>query len=128
MKQPGDRSCANEAIGGDHFGPVQAYLTKVADATTADGSTGWFKIYKDDWAKIAGSSDAAADNWGTKDMNNCCGRVNILIPSDIPAGDYLLRAEVIALHVASSVGGAQFYMSCCMFATFFFSFAVMSHT
>jgi len=23
-QQPGDRSCANEAIGGDHFGPVQA--------------------------------------------------------------------------------------------------------
>lgn len=27
-------------------------------------------------------------------------------------GNYLLRAEVIALHVAGSVGGAQFYMSC----------------
>lgn len=39
------------------------------------------------------------------------------IPSDIPAGDYLMRAEVIALHVASSAGGAQFYLSCCMLLT-----------
>ena len=36
------------------------------------------------------------------------------IPDDIPAGDYLLRAEVVALHVAGQLGGAQLYMSCCM--------------
>jgi hypothetical protein len=47
-------------------------------------------------------------------MNNCCGRVNMKIPDDIPAGDYLLRAEVVALHVAAQLGGAQLYMSCCM--------------
>jgi cellulase len=122
VKQPGDRTCTTEAIGGAHYGPVQVYMTKVSDASTADGSTGWFKIFKDDWAKIAGSSDAAADNWGTKDLNTCCGRMNVKIPSDIPAGDYLLRAEVIALHVAGSAGGAQFYMSCCMFTSFLFKF------
>lgn len=44
-QQPGDRSCANEAIGGDHWGPVQIYLANVDDATTADGaSAGWFKV------------------------------------------------------------------------------------
>ena len=125
VKQPGDRTCTTEAIGGAHYGPVQVYLTKVSDASTADGSTGWFKIFKDDWAKIAGSSDAAADNWGTKDLNTCCGRMNVKIPSDIPAGDYLLRAEVIALHVAGSVGGAQFYMSCCMFIPFLFKLPLL---
>lgn len=46
-------------------------------------------------------------------MNSCCGRMNVKIPSDIAAGDYLLRAEAIALHTAGSAGGAQFYMSCC---------------
>jgi len=55
------------------------------------------------------------DNWGTNDLNTCCGRMNVKIPSDIPAGDYLLRAEAIALHVAASTGGAQFYASCCTF-------------
>jgi lytic cellulose monooxygenase (C1-hydroxylating) len=39
--------------------------------------------------------------------------MNVKIPTDIPAGDYLLRAEA-ALHTASSLGGAQFYMTCCM--------------
>ncbi|KFX92782.1 hypothetical protein O988_07129, partial [Pseudogymnoascus sp. VKM F-3808] len=110
-QQPGDRSCANEAIGGDHFGPVLGYLSPVADSSTADGSDGWFKIYEDTWAPGTGSN-GAADFWGTKDMNNCCGRVNMKIPDDIPAGDYLLRAEVIALHVAGQLGGAQLYMSC----------------
>jgi hypothetical protein len=61
----------------------------------------------------AGNS-ADDDWWGTRDLNNCCGRMNVKIPSDIAAGDYLLRAEVIALHVAGSTGGAQLYMSCCM--------------
>jgi cellulase len=60
----------------------------------------------------AGNS-ADDDWWGTRDLNNCCGRMNVKIPADIAAGDYLLRAEVIALHVAGSSGGAQLYMSCC---------------
>lgn len=34
------------------------------------------------------------------------------MPSCLPAGDYLFRIEHIALHVAQSVGGAQFYISC----------------
>lgn len=51
-QQPGDRSCANEAIGGDHFGPLQVYLSKVSDATTADGSSGWFKIFEDTWSPV----------------------------------------------------------------------------
>lgn len=38
--------------------------------------------------------------------------MTVKIPSDIPSGDYLLRAEAIALHAASPGGGAQFYMSC----------------
>jgi cellulase len=38
--------------------------------------------------------------------------MDVLIPADTPSGDYLLRAEVIALHTASQAGGAQFYASC----------------
>jgi lytic cellulose monooxygenase (C1-hydroxylating) len=38
--------------------------------------------------------------------------MDVSIPADTPAGDYLLRAEVIALHTAASSGGAQFYVSC----------------
>ncbi len=34
------------------------------------------------------------------------------MPTCLPAGDYLFRIEHIALHVAQSPGGAQFYISC----------------
>jgi len=111
-QQPGDRSCNNEAIGGAHYGPVQVYLTKVPDASTADGSTGWFKIFSDSWSKKAGGNSGDDDNWGTRDLSNCCGRMDVPIPTDIASGDYLLRAEALALHTAGQAGGAQFYMSC----------------
>jgi lytic cellulose monooxygenase (C1-hydroxylating) len=55
---------------------------------------------------------SSKDYWGTDVLNAACGKYNVTIPKDIAPGNYLLRAEVIALHVAGSVGGAQFYMSC----------------
>lgn len=69
-------------------------------------------MYENGWAP---ANKGAADNdyWGVKDMNNCCGKVDVKLPSDLAAGDYLLRAEVIALHTAGQQGGAQLYMSCC---------------
>lgn len=112
-QQPGDRSCKNEAIGGAHWGPVQVYLSKVSDATSADGaSVGWFKIFSDSWAKKSGGNSGDDDYWGTRDLNACCGKMDVRIPTDIAAGDYLLRAEALALHTAGSAGGAQFYVSC----------------
>lgn len=88
------------------------YMSKVPDASTADGSTGWFKVFEDSWSKKSGGGSGDNDNWGTKDLNACCGKLDVKIPSDLAPGDYLLRAEVIALHTAGSSGGAQLYMSC----------------
>lgn len=104
--QPNDRSCKSEAIGGNHFGPVIVYLAKVEDATTADpAGLSWFKIDEEGY-------NPTTKKWGTDSLNANCGKREFTIPSNIPAGDYLLRAEVIALHTASQPGGAQFYMSC----------------
>lgn len=50
--QPGDRNCKNVAIGGAHYGPVQVYMSKVVDASTADGSAGWFKVFADTWSAV----------------------------------------------------------------------------
>lgn len=111
-QQPNDRSCANEAIGGQHYGPVMVYLSKVPDAAAADGSTGWYKIYEDGWKSNPSGGSGGDDFWGNKDMNNCCGLVDVPIPENTPAGDYLLRAETIALHTAGGSGGAQFYLTC----------------
>lgn len=111
-QQNGDRSCSNEAIGGAHYGPVMVYLTSVSDSSSASGDGSWFKIFQDTWAPAPGSANGDGDYWGTKDLNRCCGKMGVKIPSNIPSGDYLLRAEVIALHAASTGGGAQPYVTC----------------
>jgi lytic cellulose monooxygenase (C1-hydroxylating) len=103
--QPGDRACGSQAIGGNHFGPVIVYMSKVADATTADGSGDFFKV---------GEFGYDADNktWGTDMLNTNCGKFAVTVPAGLTAGDYLVRAEAIALHTASQVNGAQLYMAC----------------
>lgn len=63
-----------------------------------------FKIYED------GLDSSGV--WAVTRLVNNKGKVNIPIPSCIPSGNYLLRAELIALHGASSYPGAQFYMEC----------------
>lgn len=104
-EQPGDRDCDNPAIGGNHYGPVMVYLSAVDDAASADGSDPWFKIGEFGY-------DTETDTWGTDVLNENCGQFEATIPADLPEGDYLLRAEAIALHTAAQAGGAQFYMSC----------------
>jgi len=105
--QNGQRSCANEAIGGQHYGPVTVYMAKVSDARTAAGtSAGWFKVSE------GGLMSNNPDYWAVQVLNTNCGHWTFKVPSDLPSGDYLIRAEVIALHVAGSAGGAQFYPAC----------------
>ncbi|KAG8833382.1 hypothetical protein FRC17_010778 [Serendipita sp. 399] len=105
-QQPATRSCSQEAIGGAHYGPILIYLSAVSDAKTAVGSSaGWFKVSE------MGLVSNAPNYFGSQVLNNNCGHYTFTLPAVKP-GQYLLRAEVIALHAASSVGGAQFYMSC----------------
>jgi cellulase len=111
-QQPGDRSCSTDAIGGDHFGPTLIYMAKVSSAATATTpwTAGWFKVNN------TGLITANPQYWATQDMNANCGKVYFTVPHDIAPGDYLVRAEVIALHVAGSVGGAQYVppVQCCV--------------
>ncbi|KAH7035728.1 glycoside hydrolase [Microdochium trichocladiopsis] len=104
-QQNGDRDCSKEGIGGNHFGPVIVYLSKVSDASTDTGSGKWFKIFETGY-------NAATKVWGNEGLNRGCGKQQLKIPSSIAPGDYLLRAETIALHAAGQAGGAQFYMTC----------------
>ncbi len=39
-------------------------------------------------------------------------QVSFTVPKKVPSGNYLVRVESIALHLAQNVGGAQFYISC----------------
>ena len=56
--QIGDRSCANQAIGGNHYGPVLVYMSKVTDAATDPGSGSWFKVFEEGY-------NPTTKNWGT---------------------------------------------------------------
>ncbi|TQN66343.1 putative endo-beta-1,4-glucanase D [Colletotrichum shisoi] len=97
-------SAPADVMDSSHKGPTIAYLKKVGDATTDTGvGNGWFKIQQD------GFSNGV---WGTEKVINGQGRHTIKIPECIAPGQYLLRAEMIALHSAGSYPGAQFYMEC----------------
>ncbi|QRW11838.1 glycoside hydrolase family 61 protein [Ceratobasidium sp. AG-Ba] len=100
-----DPSDSSDPIEASHLGPVMVYLAKIPDATQAD-VTGlkWFKIAED-------GMDANGV-WGVNRLINNKGKATAVIPKCIPSGNYLLRAEIIALHPASSYPGAQFYMEC----------------
>ncbi|KAI5852025.1 glycoside hydrolase family 61 protein [Tricharina praecox] len=99
-----------QAIDPSHKGPVITYLAKVPDvvSATAPESLNWFKIQHDG---MTVQSDGSL-YWAVDKLVAAKGIYSAKIPSSIPSGDYLLRSEVIALHGASSAGGAQFYMGC----------------
>lgn len=96
---------ANSNIG--HPGPIQFYMAKVPAGKTAENWDGsgneWFKVYSEK-ADVSGGQIS----WGSHGKSE----VSFKTPSTLPAGEYFLRIEHIALHSASSVGGAQFYISC----------------
>ncbi|KAI0024208.1 glycoside hydrolase family 61 protein [Xylariomycetidae sp. FL0641] len=98
------RAGTDDVIDSSHKGPTIAYLRKVSDATQDSGvGDGWFKIQED---------GLSSGKWGTENLISNAGEQTIHIPDCIEDGQYLLRAELIALHGASSPGGAQFYMEC----------------
>ena len=73
-----------------------------------NGAKVWFKVQEDglhstnpDWLKNV---------WGVTPLLTAPNNgVNYTIPRCLKSGKYLVRHELIALHNAYSVGGAQFY-------------------
>lgn len=62
------------------------------------------------WFKVAEDGLDSSGQWGVDRLISNGGWVDFTLPSCVAPGDYLLRAEVIALHSASKSGEAQFYM------------------
>jgi len=100
--QPGARACKDPAIGGNHYGPVLVYMAKVSDAKTAS-SASFFKVAEDGYTGTTAS-------WGTEILNANCGKRAFVVPKSLAAGDYLVRAEAIALHAGA--GQPQPYVTC----------------
>lgn len=98
----------NSNIG--HPGPLHVYMSKAPSGTSAkeyDGSGDWFKVY----ALTTSSITDEGLQWATY-VNGGINNFTFALPEDLAAGDYLMRAEHIALHGASTEGGAQFYLGC----------------
>lgn len=81
--QPGDRSFSNQAIEGNHFGPVIVYMSKVTDATTDPGSGSWLKADEEGY-------NSTTKKWGTDTLNSNCGHRSFTIPASISPGAYLV--------------------------------------
>ncbi|KAK6501261.1 hypothetical protein TWF481_009102 [Arthrobotrys musiformis] len=94
----------DDPIASSHKGPVQLYLAKVDNAASA-AKTGqkWFKV---------ASEGLSGGKWGVDTVIQNGGWWYANLPSCLAPGDYLARAELIALHSAYSSQGVQFYTSC----------------
>ncbi|KAJ4364351.1 hypothetical protein N0V95_000760 [Ascochyta clinopodiicola] len=103
----GDTLAFTAASSVSHPGPMQFYMAKVPSGQTAetwDGSgNAWFKIYQEEAITTASSI-----SWASMGK----AQIPVTLPKSLPSGEYLLRAEHVALHSAGSSGGAQFYISC----------------
>lgn len=98
-------SRSTEAIAGSHKGPIMTYMAKTSSASGERNPSNlqWFKINE---AGLSGG------RWAVDTLISNGGKWTVQIPGSIPAGDYLIRSEILALHSAYSNGGAQFYIGC----------------
>ncbi|KAF9876528.1 cellulose-growth-specific protein [Colletotrichum karsti] len=95
----------NEYIG--HPGPLAVYLSKAPEtAKTYKGDGEWFKVYQ------SSLSNKTVDpmQWASF-IGGGVRNFTFTLPKDLPAGEYLMRGEHLALHSAD-LYQAQFYMGC----------------
>ncbi|KAH8827678.1 glycoside hydrolase family 61 protein [Flagelloscypha sp. PMI_526] len=98
------------AGGGENWphdlGPMLTYLA------SCDGNCTEFDSTKAKWFKISEVGlKADGTTWFQKDLMS--GKPDSFkLPSNLAAGGYLLRHEIIALHLADKKGGAEFYPGC----------------
>lgn len=87
------------------YGPLITYM---ADC---NGPCEQFNAANAKWFKIHQVGKTNGNNWAQKDLMSGAP-ATVKIPSDLASGNYLIRHEIIALHIAENSGGAEFYPSC----------------
>ncbi|KAJ7625909.1 glycoside hydrolase family 61 protein [Roridomyces roridus] len=91
-----------------HPGVVNVYMARAPtgqDVSTwaGDGAV-WFKVYE-----ITAVTDGGTTiSYPAQNLPS----VSFTIPSALPSGQYLVRMEALALHLAETFQGAQWYISC----------------
>ncbi|RYO97449.1 hypothetical protein DL765_011193 [Monosporascus sp. GIB2] len=89
-----------------HPGPITHFLYGPVNGAAASASgvgAGWFKI--DELNYVGG-------RWANEIMSAKDMKHSFKLPARLASGEYLLRSEMLALHGAQTVGGAQFYIGC----------------
>jgi cellulase len=98
-----------------HVGPIISYLAPCNGPCT--GVTGrdlkWTKIDESGWLNDTGWDDLMlGGTWATNELIANDFQWTIKIPQVVAAGYFVLRHEIIALHVAEEFNGAQAYPQC----------------
>lgn len=96
-----------------HAGPVMTYIAACPNGCASfkgDSGNVWVKIQQD------GFNPTRTPNWAEQLIEQGGqqghGKWTIQIPSQLPNGEYILRHEILGLHVAYQENGAQFYPNC----------------
>ncbi|SPO04685.1 related to cel1 protein precursor [Cephalotrichum gorgonifer] len=96
--------------GSSHSGPVMNYIAHCPndDCQSFKGNTG------NAWVKISerGYEPSEQTPWASDLLRELGARWRVTIPPTLAPGEYLLRHEILGLHVAGDRMGAQFYPSC----------------
>lgn len=94
-----------------HSGPVMDYIAHCPNDNCAnfkgDSGTVWVKI-----GQLAYNPNASGQPWASDFLRERGAKWDVTIPQGLKPGSYLLRHEILGLHVAGQRFGAQFYPSC----------------
>ncbi|KAJ7936755.1 glycosyl hydrolase family 61-domain-containing protein [Mycena leptocephala] len=91
-------------------GPILTYLAACGTSCTTFSPT-----QETQWFKVSEQGTQSNGNWIQEQLYSGFP-VNVTIPQSLKAGNYLLRHEVIALHMAQLLGGAELFPSCVQLA------------
>ncbi|KAJ7610422.1 glycosyl hydrolase family 61-domain-containing protein [Roridomyces roridus] len=87
-------------------GPMMTYMASCGSESCAD-----FDASKAKWFKISEQGQDASGAWAQAKLDTG-SPAKVTLPSNLKAGNYLLRHEIIALHTAMTAGNAEFYPNC----------------
>jgi len=101
MASCGDTTC-------DQYNSTNAEWFKIDETGLEPGNVTWYQ--QDISTSVLENVHITATLTCPRLVNR--SPANVTIPSTLKSGQYLIRHEIIALHLATTVGGAEFYPSC----------------
>lgn len=84
-------------------------MTYLASCDTSPCSS--FDAINARWFKVDEAGQRDDGTWVQEDLFNG-GTYTMSLPTNLAPGEYLVRHEILALHLATEKGGAEFYPSC----------------